>query len=92
MKNAKIILWTALLVLALGACSPVPLNTTAHNYEDENRSDDLVCKREKPIGSNRVEKICRTRAQIAAEERATQDELRRQRSTTSRPRSEQGGG
>ena len=92
MKKARFILWSGLLALALGACSPVPLNTTAHNYDDEDRPDDLVCKREKPIGSNRVEKVCRTRAQIAAEERATQDELRRQQSTTSRVRAEQGGG
>ncbi|MDX1571259.1 MAG: hypothetical protein R3200_12315 [Xanthomonadales bacterium] len=92
MQRMTAIFGTALLMLSIGACTPVPLNTTAHNYKDEDRSQDLVCTREKPIGSNRVEKVCRTRAQIAAEERATQDELRRQQSTTSRIRAENGGG
>ena len=91
MQRISAILGTASLILALGACTPVPVNTTAQNYKDENRSDDLVCTREKPIGSNRVEKVCRTRAQIAAEERATQDEMRRQQAGASRTRSEGGG-
>ncbi|MEM9300748.1 MAG: hypothetical protein AAGE01_01475 [Pseudomonadota bacterium] len=40
-------------------------------------SDDLVCKRYKPIGSNMTKKVCQTRAEAEAQARRTQDGMNR---------------
>ena len=37
--------------------------------------DEVICRREKRLGSNRTIKICRTRAQMEAERKAGQDTL-----------------
>jgi hypothetical protein len=48
----------------------VPVAATALTSENE-----VVCRREKRLGSNRTIKICRTRAQMNEEREAAQDTL-----------------
>lgn len=63
--------------------APVQLAQTEQQEvaaKDTDDTDDgrrLVCKREKPIGSNRVVKVCRTRAEWNADAQRTQRALGR---------------
>ena len=44
---------------------------TSQTKEAENR-EKLVCKREKVLGSNRTQKVCKTQSQIDAEKASAQ--------------------
>ncbi len=54
-----------------------PLATVEKATETEKEDERLICRREKPIGSNRATRVCRTQAQIREESRSAQDGLMR---------------
>jgi hypothetical protein len=44
---------------------------------NDEKGERMICRRERTIGSNRVTRICRTEAQMAAERERARDELDR---------------
>ena len=47
----------------------------------EDDPNAIICRREKPTGSNMARRVCRTRAEIEAREEKDQDTLRRSRAS-----------
>ena len=43
--------------------------------EQQEEDNQVVCRRERPVGSRMVKTVCRTRAQIEEERRAAQDAM-----------------
>ncbi len=62
---------------AVASASEPQTEAVASAEESKSRSR-LVCKREKPIGSNRVVKTCRTKAEWEGETIRTQNAMSRQ--------------
>jgi len=50
--------------------------TTVADAQDPN---EMICRRERPTGSHFSRRVCRTRAQLEAEQAATQDLMRQNR-------------
>ncbi len=88
MKTKTLAIVAALAVCGLAACSSTPTNSPSHatgssstdsgtaEVAKTSSDNDIVCKRYKPIGSNRTKKTCTTRAQAREEARKTQDRVR----------------
>ncbi len=72
------IFFVLLLIAALAACSSSPERPADEaTLAAERSDDDLICKRYKKIGSNRIHKRCVTREQARAEEEQQRLELDR---------------
>ena len=56
----------------------------AYNEAQEEKNQ-VVCRRERPVGSRMTKTVCRTRAQIEEERRAAQDALSQDRGYTQGP-------
>lgn len=65
-------------VFAVGCSSTSSTKDSA--YADNSRDSDLVCERYKPIGSNRIEKRCYSKAAGDAATRQQQEAEQRRRS------------
>ena len=72
---------SALVFFSLSAC--VSSNSSQSAGETQGVENDLesqpqlICKREKVTGSNRKQKVCRTKAQIERERQAAKEIIRR---------------
>lgn len=75
--------------LLLVACANEPIASAASNEQQSAlRSDDTVCAREYPTGSNIPITKCKTRAQIEKEQAAAHETMRR--AQTLRPNARMG--
>ena len=76
---AKSVLLT-LMFLSLTACvssSPSPVVEGEPVASAESLESQIICTREKVTGSNRKQKVCRTKAQIERERQAAKELVRR---------------
>jgi hypothetical protein len=55
-------------------------------------ANEVVCTREKKVGSNMYQRVCKTRRQLEAEREASQEQLRRDRSLQGAGAMQGGGG
>lgn len=62
------------------------------SVSSESESDELVCRREKEMGSNFYRKVCYTQAQLDAREEADQDAVRRMNRIGTHSEPNSGGG
>ena len=79
--------------VAMVGCASNPSGSddrVAYSESSDADGEDLVCTREKPIGSNRIVKTCRTRAQVDADREASQDTMRDTQNRAPRTRSGDG--
>lgn len=61
MKNFTRVLLATSVALTLGACGSTSNSTSAeYASNDDYESDGMVCKMEKKIGSNRMQRVCYT--------------------------------
>lgn len=74
MKNLSRVLLAASVALTLGACGSTS-NTSSSEYASNDYGDDdgMVCKLEKKIGSNRMQRVC-----YSVEEREQMQEAARE--------------
>lgn len=91
-RNARVMPWAVMFVLAFGgaamaqstASSDAPPVEAAVDQADEKpksgaapvEEERLICRREKTIGSNRSQRVCRTAAEIRAQREAAQESVR----------------
>jgi hypothetical protein len=73
--------FSAVLLFALAACAGTPRakgsGLSANEVVTVNEyGEKVVCRKERPTGSNIPEMVCRSQAQIDAERLQTQDQLR----------------
>jgi hypothetical protein len=62
-----------------------PEEKVAAYNESQEEQNQVVCRRERPVGSRMTKTVCRTRAQIEQERRAAQDALSSDRGYTQGP-------
>ncbi|MEM9533633.1 MAG: hypothetical protein AAGA23_22110 [Pseudomonadota bacterium] len=62
---------------AAAADAAAPEAAAAEKVADADAGSRMVCKRHKPIGTNRIRKVCRTKDQWDAETTRVQGELAR---------------
>ena len=69
----------ALMFFSLNACvsSNSSLSAEEAQVAENDLESQLICKREKVTGSNRKQKVCRTKAQIERERQAAKEIIRR---------------
>ena len=67
-------LYLALLMLTLSLQSPAGVDDRKADSarKSAEQKEKLVCKREKVLGSNRTQKVCKTQSQIDAEKASAQ--------------------
>ena len=88
MKKVTKIIIASSLALTLGACGSTSNQSSQYAKADTNAEDDgMVCKLEKKIGSNRMQRVC-----YSAEEREQMREAGREAWTRMQGRNETGGG
>jgi hypothetical protein len=90
MSYKPLLAWLTLLVLSACASAPqapadvregssvqaaAPGAPTAAQKPDAD--DGMVCRMEAPIGSNRMKRVCRPKAQVEADARSNQEVMRR---------------
>ena len=79
----KLLVKSVLLILmffSLTACvssSPSPVAVGEPLATAESLESQIICTREKVTGSNRKQKVCRTKAQIERERQAAKEIIRR---------------
>ncbi len=67
------------ILLVLSACATQPtdnIQTMLSDSSDQNKSL-YVCTRERPLGSHMLRRVCRSRAQLEAEEKRGRETLKR---------------
>ena len=70
----------SLMLLSLTACvssAPSPIAEGETLATTESLESQIICTREKVTGSNRKQKVCRTKAQIERERQAAKELVRR---------------
>ena len=88
MKKVTKIILASSLALTLGACGSTSNQSSQYAKADTNAEDDgMVCKLEKKIGSNRMQRVC-----YSVEEREQMREAGREAWTRMQGRNETGGG
>ena len=70
---------SALVFFSLNACVSSNSSQSAGEAKvvENDLESQLICKREKITGSNRKQKVCRTKAQIERERQAAKEIIRR---------------
>ena len=76
LKNA---VCSAIVLFSLNACVSSKSSQSAGEAQgvENDLESQLICKREKVTGSNRKQKVCRTKAQIERERQAAKEIIRR---------------
>ena len=86
MKNLPRVLLAASVALLMTACNSTSNDSSSNYAKNDDGDDGMVCKMEKKIGSNRMQRVC-----YSVEEREQMREAGREAWTGMQGRNETGG-